>query len=315
MNAKIVADHFFSIIIPVYNASAYLEDCLESILHQSFPDWEAIFINDGSTDDSAAIIEKAMSDPRIRLTCYDTNRGPSYARNRGLELARAPWIVLLDADDWMADSRLSYFHNLIMSHSEYQLLADQYAFVADKEFWIFPNLHFLPREIYIRDFIRHNLGSLQPVISRSFLLDNSIEYDEKISFSEDFDLIIKIFFAGARFYLDDTYTYYRRARDDSLSRTTENHYSVVQNLAKQYIPMFDDRRIRNSLKMRVASSRFDHARAKWFNGEYLSAIRRMLSPHCIAVLMRTITRRLIFGNRYRRLRPLSELLPVERGRN
>ncbi len=90
-----------SIIIPCYNVERYLPQCLDSILNQTLKDLEIILINDGSTDSSGTIIDcYAHSDPRI-IVVHQKNRGLSAARNRGLELASAPYILFIDSDDWI----------------------------------------------------------------------------------------------------------------------------------------------------------------------------------------------------------------------
>ncbi len=90
-----------SIIVPVYNAELYLPECLNSILCQSFHDFEVIIINDGSTDGSFSICEKfAEKDSRINLFSIH-NSGVSCARNFGLEKATGEWITFIDSDDWV----------------------------------------------------------------------------------------------------------------------------------------------------------------------------------------------------------------------
>jgi len=91
----------FSIIIPVYNVEQYLRDCLDSVLNQTFSDWEAICVNDGSTDGSAAILEEyVVRDKRFKIVTQ-SNGGLSAARNTGLEVAEGDYIVFLDSDDWL----------------------------------------------------------------------------------------------------------------------------------------------------------------------------------------------------------------------
>lgn len=91
-----------SIIIPVYNTEQYLRDCLSSVLAQTFADFEAIIVNDGSTDGSAAIIrEFAGRDSRFTIVEQE-NRGLSEARNAGLKVARGQWITFVDSDDMVS---------------------------------------------------------------------------------------------------------------------------------------------------------------------------------------------------------------------
>lgn len=95
-----------SIIIPVYNASSTLRRCVDSIIAQSFFDWELILINDGSTDDSGLLCDEfANSDSRIYVI-HKKNGGVSSARNIGLDLARGEWITFVDSDDYVSKDYL-----------------------------------------------------------------------------------------------------------------------------------------------------------------------------------------------------------------
>ena len=102
---------FFSIIIPVYNVAPYLRECLDSVLAQTFADWEALCVDDGSTDGSGAILnEYAVRDRRFRVI-HQPNGGVSAARNAALDVARGEWVCFLDADDkieshWLEDIAL-----------------------------------------------------------------------------------------------------------------------------------------------------------------------------------------------------------------
>jgi teichuronic acid biosynthesis glycosyltransferase TuaG len=96
-----------SIITPVFNAERWLEDMLASVAAQSFTNWEHLLVDDGSTDSSAALIERAArADPRIRLLRMPGNGGPARARNAALELAKGRYIAFLDADDLWLPAKL-----------------------------------------------------------------------------------------------------------------------------------------------------------------------------------------------------------------
>lgn len=87
-----------TVLMSVYNGAAYLREAIESILAQTLRDFEFLIVDDGSTDESAAIIED-YDDQRIRLVRNDTNRGLSASLNRGLELAQGNYVARMDADD------------------------------------------------------------------------------------------------------------------------------------------------------------------------------------------------------------------------
>lgn len=88
-----------SIVVPVYNAAKYLEECIASVFSQSFDDWELILVDDGSSDGSGLIIDRmAEADPRVKAI-HRANGGMSAARNTGIAAARGEFMYFLDADD------------------------------------------------------------------------------------------------------------------------------------------------------------------------------------------------------------------------
>jgi glycosyltransferase involved in cell wall biosynthesis/peptidoglycan/xylan/chitin deacetylase (PgdA/CDA1 family) len=105
-----------SIIIPAYNAAETFAETLETVLAQTYPDWEAIIVNDGSSDDTAAIAASfAKRDPRIRLISQSQG-GEGAARNTGIRLARFDWLFFLDADDWILPACLERITNALMNN-------------------------------------------------------------------------------------------------------------------------------------------------------------------------------------------------------
>jgi len=99
-------DKKVSVIIPVYNVEAYVEECLVSILKQTMQDWEMICVDDGGTDQSMEIVEKyAAQDERIRIV-HQENAGLSAARNHGLRVAEGKYILFLDSDDYLKEETL-----------------------------------------------------------------------------------------------------------------------------------------------------------------------------------------------------------------
>lgn len=94
-----------SIIIPVYNVELYLRKCIDSILRQTYADYEVILIDDGSTDSSGRICDSYQSDTRFKII-HQVNEGVSVARNKGLDAATGEFILFVDPDDWIADNAL-----------------------------------------------------------------------------------------------------------------------------------------------------------------------------------------------------------------
>lgn len=105
-----------SILIPVYNAEKYIGECLDSILKQSFQDYEVIIINDGSTDTTEKIIRQIVSED-TRFHCITTvNKGVSAARQKALEEAVGRYVIFMDGDDWIEVNMLEDMYNHCQKH-------------------------------------------------------------------------------------------------------------------------------------------------------------------------------------------------------
>ena len=105
---------FFSIIIPVFNADLFLEQCLNSVLEQSFKSWELICVDDGSTDKSARILaDFAEKNEKIKIKSIN-NSGTAVARNEGITLAAGEYILFIDSDDWVSPDALKVIHDALL---------------------------------------------------------------------------------------------------------------------------------------------------------------------------------------------------------
>lgn len=131
-----------SVIIPVYNASEYLDKCLESVLSQTLKNIEVICVDDGSTDNSVEIIRNyAASDDRIILV-QQTNKGAGAARNLGLQYARGKYVHFLDADDWL---------ELSAYEESYKVIEDTQADVCVFLYIRYDNIHGTERKVKLFD--------------------------------------------------------------------------------------------------------------------------------------------------------------------
>lgn len=121
-----------SVIIPVFNVELFLQSCLESVKAQTLKDFEAILVDDGSTDSSGAICDAyARVDNRFRVV-HQPNQGVSAARNRGLDLAKGDYVYFVDADDEMRPEALEHLYHAI-TQGEYDIAASGYSLVRNGE--------------------------------------------------------------------------------------------------------------------------------------------------------------------------------------
>lgn len=190
-----------SVIVPVYNGAAFIHVALNSALAQTEQSLEVIVVDDASTDETCAIVERyCVRDPRIRLVRCDEQGGPARARNIGFDAARGEWIAILDADDWYTKDRLS----CLLAEAE----LEDYPFVADNQFFIRSEFA-VPHRRLVRQgtersrpvdsealLIQDRLGKtasmglLKPVIRRQLLIDHGLRYDEKLTVGEDFFFLL-----------------------------------------------------------------------------------------------------------------------------
>lgn len=173
-----------SIIVPVYKAEKYLHRCIDSILAQSYTDFELLLINDGSPDKSGQICDSyAAKDSRV-LVFHKANRGVSSARNLGLENARGEWVTFIDSDDWVKteflekmpinlDIDLCVGGNICSSGSYIKLQDKQY----DRK--IITNFlkQYLPTQLL------HTVWG--KLLKREIIIRNNIRFNEDIRFGED----------------------------------------------------------------------------------------------------------------------------------
>ena len=182
-----------SIIIPIYNAEACLERCVDSVLTQEFRDFELILVDDGSTDASPAFCDAyAAADPRVRVI-HKANAGVSAARNSGLDLAQGTYIQFIDADDWITADATKLFVRAMEDNGADMVIADFYRVVDER---VAPKGSIevdgpLTREQYAECMIENPADfyygvTWNKLFRRSIIEANDMRMDPEIDWSEDF---------------------------------------------------------------------------------------------------------------------------------
>ena len=115
-------DSLISIIVPVYNVESYLPYCLESISNQTYTHFEAILVDDGSTDNSGKLCDRLSAQHHQIITIHKKNGGLSDARNAGLDIARGKFITFIDSDDELGDDTLESLVKFMEDHDECDIL-------------------------------------------------------------------------------------------------------------------------------------------------------------------------------------------------
>jgi glycosyltransferase involved in cell wall biosynthesis len=223
-----------SVIIPVYNAEKYLKDCIESLLRQTLPELEFIFVNDGSKDTSAQIIASYQAtDSRITLI-NQPNQGVSVARNKGISIAKGEYIGFVDADDYV---NCDMYEQLYMSAFQHE--ADVVVSSFYKEInGVFTSrkLPFESNQLYDRHYIKKNIvpyliekdslnTSCPKLYKKSLLYSNEIFFPKGIVLGEDNWFNLSVFNIANKIFFTDYQGYYYREVEGSATRNlNKNDY-------------------------------------------------------------------------------------------
>ncbi len=184
-----------SIVVPVYNVEHFIERCLNSIISQSFKNWELLLVDDGSTDTSGKICDEySKHDGRIKVI-HITNHGRSAARNMGINCANGEWVVFIDADDNVDEHYLQVMFDARRVGENAVLISQGYKSVNDDG-----SICYSYPEVKYEDWVikppadskiieTNSLFHIQAVWGRLFntkiIKNNSISFEEKIHHSED----------------------------------------------------------------------------------------------------------------------------------
>ena len=237
----------FSIIIPIYNVEQYLCDCLDSVLNQSFSDWEAICVNDGSTDGSAAILEEyVVKDKRFKIVTQP-NGGLSSARNTGMETAKGDYIVFLDSDDWLELDALETLAKNLDGEDMLCFSGRRY-FEDEKDYRQSDNLN---ERCYSSGMEYYNENALQSrdfafvcvvlrAYRRSFLVHNHLLFQEGIYHEDNLFTPIACYFAQKVKQINNClYDYRVRANSIMTTNNTKRLHDLMETanvLAAFFIP-------------------------------------------------------------------------------
>lgn len=214
----------FSILIPVYNVESYLEECLESVLAQSYSNWEALLVNDGSTDGSKKICEIYQKrDTRFQLI-NQSNGGLAVARNTGILNASGDYILFLDSDDvWISKDLLKIIKkradvdDFDMLQFPYYMFSDDVSRTINGPRNVMGDVHAQSMESILDMDIEIMTNSWTKVIKRELLMDSHLLMDERLRTNQDIDFSFGLFLIVKKVSIISEPLYGYRIRPNSLS--------------------------------------------------------------------------------------------------
>ena len=206
-----------SVIIPAYNAADTIADTLQSLLNQTFPLWEAIIVDDGSTDETSAVVNKFIEkDCRFRII-KQTNQGLSGARNSGIKLARYDWLLFLDADDWIFPQHLNRLTSALKADPSLKVVYCGWTYVTPDGEQVFPHFANLEGDLF-EAFAQYCVSVVHTFIVSRSLVESHGCFENSHHSCEDWDLFQRIARTGVRFGAVNEILAGYRMRPDSLSR-------------------------------------------------------------------------------------------------
>ena len=233
-------DKLISVIIPVYNVEAYLDRCVQSVLHQTLRELEIILVDDGSPDGCPALCDAyAKQDERVRVI-HKRNGGLASARNAGLREAAGEYIFFLDSDDWL---ELDGLERLYAAAQEYDV--DFVRFRLTRSYWpglgdhvpaMLEPVREMRAGLYSREqiaeevfprLIATNQLTMGPIVGAcaslyrtAFLREHGLMFDEQVKFSEDMIFSAKVVLHAKNFYyIDDACVYHYFYNPASISKS------------------------------------------------------------------------------------------------
>lgn len=229
----------FSVIIPYYKKRNYIQRCLDSVLSQTFQDFEIILVDDGSQDDIAELIVTKYAG-KLKLI-QQQNQGVSVARNRGISESTMNYIALLDADDCWHHRYLEYCYEVIKQNSNVKIIGTSYLSDIELLDEKVENLHYYKIKNYFSTKHIRNLIFLTSatILKKDFFKQNT-GFNPKFKRGEDIDVWFRVMISeGQAFHIVNKLVYYSNEDMDQLTRQiTPIEVSVLSSMFDLYKPLF-----------------------------------------------------------------------------
>ncbi len=242
---------FFSIIVPVYNVEKYLRECVDSVLTQTFKDFELILVNDGSKDNSGNICDEyAAKDARVKVI-HKENGGQSTARNAGVAAAQGQYAIFIDSDDIFCDHTFfETLHNKISERSDIVVFRYFKYYEDGKTNDCGIKLDNLPtgdKAEFLRTLVSRDAffcSCWSKCTRMSILKDNNIEFDTRLS-CEDMDWYYNVVSKAKVFdVIDKPYVYYRQRENSVTSsfkkKSITDYIYTIDKWSKEFQNMVDE---------------------------------------------------------------------------
>jgi glycosyltransferase involved in cell wall biosynthesis len=261
-----------SVIIPAFNSEKYISQAIESVLNQTYQNFELIIVNDGSTDRTEEIIQNYLNG---HLYIYQKNKGVAAARNTGISASKGEYIAFLDSDDIWLPKKLELQVHYLTMHLDTDLVYADYSTFNDRGI-LEENLTLarqLPRPC---GYIFHTLlfkcfFQTSTVMIRRNVLDKVGMFDEQFFVGEDYDLWLRISAEHRIGYLPEVVAKYRQHSPSITARDLPTYKPWEIKVIEKALKMFPQEKTKifsRKLKKRLARPYFDIAYAAFHKKKY-----------------------------------------------
>ncbi len=215
-----------SVVMPTYNGEKYIEQAIESIISQTYCNWELIIIDDCSIDNTAFEINK-FQDSRIKVFKNHINKGISYSTNRGIQESKGKYIALLDHDDLAESNRLQLQVTYLEEHSEIDLLGGRTIFIDESGKRIRYGEETRNNHKYIKAMLLFNsldFMNSTVMMRKEFLERNNLYYEENCYGMQDYHFFIECSKVGKISSIDEFLVRHRYHETNETKRCLENYF-------------------------------------------------------------------------------------------
>ncbi len=264
-----------SIIVPVYKVESYLDDCIKSIIGQSFKEFELILIDDGSPDNCPAMCDAwAQKDSRIKVI-HKENGGVSSARNVALEQVQGEWIWFIDSDDTIEPQALSELASLAQKQPDIIIFNKQIneEYLKDSNFF---------DEYYFK--YRFGFEAWNKLYKASIIKENHLKFDTQETIGEDLLFNITYYQFAEKYLFSDLTLYNYRVREDSAMGASDHErlqkqLRVFSKIYDLYQDMLDETILAQLFIMHLISGINQSDKADLKNGETYSLVQSQLKKY------------------------------------
>ncbi len=304
----------FSIIVPIYGVEKYLGTCIESVLNQTFSDFELILVNDGSKDRCHEICsEYKNKDIRIKYIKKE-NSGLVSARKAGAEVAKGKYVICLDGDDWIPDKCLEVYHKIFEKYNP-DLICGAYQKVYDDKFEKVENI--MPQGLHDRKEIQKNIFPMliesnsgiyySPMVwakayKRELYVPIQLKVDNRIKIGEDHACTRPYLFNCNSLYITKQITYNYRINPYSMTRERKafnwNDPQIIYDVLKKSIDIYQYD-FKKQINRYIVHNLFNISVSQFYKKEKYFVIKEDIAQHLNLCEYKDAINNCVFKNSFR----------------